>query len=123
MSSNRLMYDTCEYKTRLNENLGTLEYMLDNARYENCGKCRMELGIIGGSNVSHIKGNLVDLETELRGTSRMNSKCPTKKYQNQFAERVQAIEAQKAQAQASLVQAQDLFNSLLQRAFKGELTS
>ena len=41
--------------------------------------------------------------------------------QNQFAERVQAIEAQKAQAQASLSQAEDLFNSLLQRAFKGEL--
>jgi type I restriction enzyme S subunit len=42
--------------------------------------------------------------------------------QNQFAERVQAIEAQKAQAQASLVQAEDLFNSLLQKAFKGELS-
>ena len=41
--------------------------------------------------------------------------------QNQFAERIQAIEAQKAQAQASLAQAEDLFNSLLQRAFKGEL--
>jgi type I restriction enzyme S subunit len=41
--------------------------------------------------------------------------------QNQFAERVKAIEAQKAQAQASLVQADNLFNSLLQRAFKGEL--
>ena len=42
--------------------------------------------------------------------------------QNQFAERVQAIESQKAQAQASLAQAEDLFNSLLQRAFKGELS-
>jgi len=41
--------------------------------------------------------------------------------QNKFAERVQAIEAQKAQAQASLEKAEDLFNSLLQRAFKGEL--
>lgn len=46
---------------------------------------------------------------------------PSKNLQNQFAERVQAIEAQKAQAQASLAQAEDLFNSLLQRAFKGEL--
>ena len=46
---------------------------------------------------------------------------PPIKLQNQFAERVQAIEAQKAQAQASLAQAEDLFNSLLQRAFKGEL--
>jgi type I restriction enzyme S subunit len=41
--------------------------------------------------------------------------------QNQFAERVQAIESQKAQAQASLEKAEELFNSLLQRAFKGEL--
>ena len=48
---------------------------------------------------------------------------PPLKIQNQFAERVQAIEAQKAQAQASLAQAEDLFNSLLQRAFKGELTN
>jgi len=42
--------------------------------------------------------------------------------QNQFAERIQAIEAQKQQAQASLQKSEDLFNSLLQRAFKGELT-
>jgi len=41
--------------------------------------------------------------------------------QNQFATRIQAIEAQKAQAQASLAQADDLFNSLLQKAFKGGL--
>jgi len=39
-----------------------------------------------------------------------------------FAERIQAIEAQKQQAQASLQKSEDLFNSLLQRAFKGELT-
>jgi type I restriction enzyme S subunit len=43
--------------------------------------------------------------------------------QNQFAERIQLIEAQKQQAQASLQKAEDLFNSLLQRAFKGELVS
>jgi type I restriction enzyme S subunit len=41
--------------------------------------------------------------------------------QNQFAESVQAIEEQKAQAQASLEKAEELFNSLLQRAFNGEL--
>lgn len=41
--------------------------------------------------------------------------------QNQFAERVQAIETQKAQAEQSLEKAEELFNSLLQKAFKGEL--
>jgi type I restriction enzyme S subunit len=49
--------------------------------------------------------------------------CPPIDLQNQFEKRAQAIEAQKAQAQASLAQAEDLFNSLLQRAFKGELTN
>ncbi|MBD3636819.1 MAG: restriction endonuclease subunit S [Crocinitomicaceae bacterium] len=46
---------------------------------------------------------------------------PPLELQNQFAERLQAIEAQKGQAQASLNKAEELFNSLLQRAFKGEL--
>ena len=46
---------------------------------------------------------------------------PPLELQNEFSKRVQAIEAQKAQVQASLAQAEDLFNSLLQRAFKGGL--
>ena len=41
--------------------------------------------------------------------------------QNQFTERIEEIEKQKTQAQASLIKADELFNSLLQRAFKGEL--
>lgn len=43
--------------------------------------------------------------------------------QNQFAERLEAIEKQKQQAQASLKKSEDLFNCLLQKAFKGELVS
>ena len=46
---------------------------------------------------------------------------PPLNLQNQFAERVQAIEVQKALAKASLDKSEELFNSLLQRAFKGEL--
>ena len=42
--------------------------------------------------------------------------------QKQFVERLQAIERQKQQTQASLEKSEILFNSLLQRAFKGELT-
>ena len=48
---------------------------------------------------------------------------PPINFQNQFAERVTQIEKQKQQAEASLVKAEELFSSLLQRAFKGELTS
>lgn len=46
---------------------------------------------------------------------------PTLELQNQFAERVQLIATQKQQAQEALVKSEDLFQSLLQRAFKGEL--
>jgi type I restriction enzyme S subunit len=46
---------------------------------------------------------------------------PPIKLQNQFAERVQIIENQKQQAQEALQKSEDLFNSLLQKAFKGEL--
>ena len=42
--------------------------------------------------------------------------------QNQFAEHVQQFEKQKQLAQQSLQKSEELFNSLLQRAFKGELT-
>lgn len=46
---------------------------------------------------------------------------PPFELQNQFAERVAVIEEQKAIAQKSLEKSESLFNSLLQKAFKGEL--
>lgn len=46
---------------------------------------------------------------------------PPIELQNQFAERVQIIEAQKQQAQEALSKSELLFQGLLQQAFKGEL--
>ena len=48
---------------------------------------------------------------------------PPLSLQNQFAERITLIEAQKKQAQASLALSQSLFDSLLHRAFTGALTA
>ena len=78
MSSNRLIYDTCAYSTKMNESVGPLQYILNPMKYENCKKCRHELGLVGGTAVSHIKGNLVDLENDLRGATRVSSLCPKK---------------------------------------------
>ena len=82
MSFNRLSYDTCAYKHSLAESVGTLGWVLDPCRFNNNSKCRIEFGIVGGTAVSNITGNLVDLESDLRGTTRLQSKCPTYKYQN-----------------------------------------
>ena len=60
---------------------GTIQYLLNKIKYEHDDKCRNELGLVGGSNVSHIKGNLVDLESDLRGQTRNHSKCSLKKFQ------------------------------------------
>ncbi|WP_396141678.1 restriction endonuclease subunit S [Flavobacterium sp.] len=56
--------------------------------------------------------------TEVEKYSTIN---PPLDLQNQFAERVAVIEEQKAIAQKSLEYSESLFNSLLQKAFKGEL--
>ena len=57
------------------------------------------------------------------GIQNTNIIKPPINLQNLFVERLQLIEAQKQQAQLSLVKSEALFNSLLQRAFTGELTS
>ena len=82
MSSNKLMYDQCAYEARLGESAGTLEYMLDSSMHENVNKCRVDLGIVGGSNVSEIKGNLVDLESDLFGVTRKATLCPSKQFKS-----------------------------------------
>jgi type I restriction enzyme S subunit len=51
----------------------------------------------------------------------MQIPIPPIELQNQFAERIAVIEIQKQQAQLELAKSEELFNSLLQRAFKGEL--
>lgn len=81
MSSNRLIYDTCAYKKELDQSVGPLNYTLYPGKYQNCSKCRIELGTVGGNNVSLFSGNLVDLESDLRGQTRPASLCPNKRYQ------------------------------------------
>ena len=70
------------------------------------------VGLTSGANYPAIKSSDV---------KNINIPLPPLPLQNQFAERVQAIEVQKAKAQASLEKSEELFQSLLQRAFKGEI--
>lgn len=49
--------------------------------------------------------------------------CPPINIQNQFIEKIQLIDKQKELAKQSLKESDDLFNALLQKAFKGEFVS
>ena len=55
-------------------------YVLIPEKWENPNKCRNALGMVGGSEVSHISGNIVDLESDLFGITRPQSKCNSKQY-------------------------------------------
>lgn len=75
MSFNRTKYDNCSYKQNLQNNVSTLGYVLSPMQWEHGDKCRHQLGLVGGTSVSHIQGNMVDLDSELRGQTRYISKC------------------------------------------------
>ncbi|MFN4198953.1 MAG: restriction endonuclease subunit S [Flavobacterium sp.] len=64
--------------------------------------------------------NIQNINQELLGNIKIQ--IPPITLQNLFAERVVVIEAQKQQAQLALAKSEELFQSLLQRAFKGELS-
>jgi len=80
MSSNRLSYDSCAYQKSLQQSMGPLDYMMYTGKYENSAKCRIEFGTVGGNGVSIFSGNLVDLESDLRGQTRQASMCPSNMY-------------------------------------------
>jgi hypothetical protein len=50
-------------------------------KFENPSKCRNALGLVGGTEVSNISGNMVDLESELMGITRAQTKCVSQQYQ------------------------------------------
>jgi hypothetical protein len=49
--------------------------------YINPNPKRHILGLVGGNEVSLIKGNMVDLESDLRGINIPNTFCPQRQYQ------------------------------------------
>ena len=63
------------------QSAGMFAYTQLPQKFENPNKCRNTLGLIGGTEVSNISGNLVDLESDLLGITRVQSKCIARQYQ------------------------------------------
>jgi len=81
MSWNRLNYDVCSYRNQLAQEVGEFAYVIDPIRYDHPHKRAISFGIVAGNDVSIVK-NMVDLESDLKGQTRLASKCPTLYYQN-----------------------------------------
>lgn len=74
MTTTRSSYDRCSYKKKLQENKSVFDHIMYSGMYQNSSKCRIEQGVVGGNDVS-ISGNLVDLESQLRGQNDILSHC------------------------------------------------
>lgn len=77
---NRLKYDDCAHLFAINQSTAPVSFVLDPIRYYHQNRCRPGVGVVGGTAVSHVTENLVDLENELRGQTRPSTKCPKYHY-------------------------------------------
>lgn len=71
-SSNKSIYDNCDYQQRLYESTSPLAYHLYFGSVENCNKCI--------DDKYWVKYDLVDIESELRNQVRPLSNCDQFKY-------------------------------------------
>lgn len=75
MSSTNLIYDECASQQYYKQSTEQGNYQLYSGKFINQKDCRINFGIVAGNDVSLYKNNLVDLESDMRGLTRQNSKC------------------------------------------------
>jgi len=80
MAFTRQLYGNCATKKYVEESTGVLAYLMDPNKYYNCNPCRIDFGVVGGNNVSLYEGNMVDLESDMRGLTRPLTQCPAGYY-------------------------------------------
>ena len=80
MSSNNLIYDECYIKKKNNGNASIFNYMTNTNMFVNKEQCFNNVPpFIGYIQIGTPKQN-IDIENELRGSTRLSSKCPELKY-------------------------------------------
>ena len=80
MASTNLIYDNCAYNQQKKYDKSACNYQLYKGQAIREKNCRINFGVVGGNDVSLYRHNLVDLESELRGQTRVASLCGTNKY-------------------------------------------
>ena len=82
-SQTRGINDDCAYKQRLHESTSPLTYVINPEAYESCSKCHMAypgfIGALGGKGFG-LGPDRVDIDSDLRGQTRLQSKCASHLY-------------------------------------------
>lgn len=94
MAFNRLLYDTCAVETEVRQNTSFFDAHMDPSRFVHSAPCRNSFGLVGAVSgvstvapvptptapIGDIRGQMVALESDLRGQTRPTSKCPRYDY-------------------------------------------
>lgn len=82
-SLNSVTDDSCAYWQRLSESTSPFRYHTDPTQFESCRKChQVESGFIGnlGGRGPSVGPRRVDMESDLKGQTRLLTRCPERKY-------------------------------------------
>jgi len=85
-SQNKIKTDPCYINEQNKGNKSIFDYITDNAQFINKAKCFDSTPPFIGYMPMGIHSQNVDLENELRGATRVNTKCTSCKYQSQMPE-------------------------------------
>ena len=84
MSFTKTKYDECAYKKDLSQSMSVLDHIIEKNRYIHDKQCRHDtIGILQKNSVSNYNlpnVEIVDVESELYGLTRQNTRCPSLKY-------------------------------------------
>ena len=82
-SLTRNIHDDCAYNQRIHESTSPLTYVINPLAYESCTKCHMAypgfIGALGGQGFG-IGPDRVDVDSDLRGQTRLQSRCASHTY-------------------------------------------
>lgn len=90
MANTSIKNDSCYVKQQLVQSGNVFTHVMNPAKYNVAGpsQCRPILGIVGGNNVSRTTGNMVDLESDLRGQTRVLSGCDSTQWYPTYDEKI-----------------------------------
>ena len=82
----RLLYDDCNFNKTIEESTGPYNYIFNTMNENEYSNCNHAQSPFQKTNNKFYKGDFVDIDTELRGTNFINSRCPENKfpYQSEY---------------------------------------
>ena len=88
MANTSVKNDSCYVRQQLVQSGNAFSYLMYPAKFNSNSQCRPILGIVGGNNVSRTTGNMVDLESDLRGQTRVLSGCDSTQWYPTYDEQM-----------------------------------